>query len=57
MVIAINPAKKEVTVKSMKTGDEYNETYDKLVLSPGASPVKPPIPGIDLPNIFRNNFV
>ncbi|MCW3807155.1 FAD-dependent oxidoreductase [Plebeiibacterium marinum] len=52
MVTSINPDKKEVTVQSMKNGETYTETYDKLVLSPGASPVKPPIPGIDLPNIF-----
>jgi NADPH-dependent 2,4-dienoyl-CoA reductase/sulfur reductase-like enzyme len=52
MVTSINPQKKEIEVKSMTSGDTYTETYDKLVLSPGASPVKPPIPGIDLPNIF-----
>ncbi len=52
MVTSIDPKKKEITVKSLKTGDVYNESYDKLVLSPGASPVKPPIPGIDLPNIY-----
>ena len=44
MVTSIDPDKKEVTVKSMKTGESYSESYDKLVLSPGASPVKPPIP-------------
>ncbi len=52
MVTSIDPKKKEITVKSLKTGDIYTESYDKLVLSPGASPVKPPIPGIDLPNIY-----
>ncbi len=52
MVTSIDPKKKEITVKSLKTGDVYTESYDKLVLSPGASPVKPPIPGIDLPNIY-----
>ncbi len=52
MVTSIDPKKKEVSVKSLKTGDVYTESYDKLVLSPGASPVKPPIPGIDLPNIY-----
>ncbi|MGQ1785468.1 FAD-dependent oxidoreductase [Saccharicrinis sp. GN24d3] len=52
LVTSINPDKKQVTITSVKTGDSYTESYDKLVLSPGASPVKPPIPGIDLPNIF-----
>ncbi len=52
MVTSVDPQKKEVTVKSIQTGDVYTESYDKLVLSPGASPVKPPIPGIELPNIF-----
>ncbi len=52
MVTSIDPQKKEVTIQSIKTGESYTESYDKLVLSPGASPVKPPIPGIDLPNIF-----
>ncbi len=51
-VTSVDPQKKEVIVKSIKTGDVYTESYDKLVLSPGASPVKPPIPGIELPNIF-----
>ncbi len=52
MVTDIDTAKKEVTVNSVKTGEFYTESYDKLVLSPGAFPVKPPIPGIDLPQIF-----
>ncbi|MCW3787109.1 FAD-dependent oxidoreductase [Plebeiibacterium sediminum] len=52
MVTSVDPNKKEITVKSIKTGDVYTESYDKLVLSPGATPVKPPIPGIELPNIF-----
>ena len=38
--------------KNLATGEEYNESYDKLVISTGSSPVKPPIKGIDLPNIF-----
>jgi NADPH-dependent 2,4-dienoyl-CoA reductase/sulfur reductase-like enzyme/peroxiredoxin family protein/rhodanese-related sulfurtransferase/TusA-related sulfurtransferase len=52
LVTSVDPQKKEVSIKSLKTGECYSESYDKLVLSPGASPVKPPIPGIDLPNIF-----
>ena len=52
LVTSVDTDKKEVTVQSIKTGETYTESYDKLVLSPGASPVKPPIPGINLPNIF-----
>ncbi|QIR14094.1 FAD-dependent oxidoreductase [Shewanella aestuarii] len=48
-VIAINSAAKTVTVKNLQTGTEYNESYDKLLLSPGASPIVPPIEGIDNP--------
>ncbi|MGC8870166.1 MAG: CoA-disulfide reductase [Brevinematia bacterium] len=51
-VINIDRKNKEVIVKDLNTGKEYREKYDKLILSPGATPVKPPIPGIDLPNIF-----
>ncbi|MCX8028595.1 MAG: CoA-disulfide reductase [Brevinematales bacterium] len=51
-VLKIDRDKKEVLVKDLRTGNEYTEKYDKLVLSPGAIPVKPPIPGIDLSNIF-----
>lgn len=41
-----------VNVRDLKTGKEYTERYDNLVLSPGAQPVKPPIPGIGHKNIF-----
>lgn len=50
-VTAINPAKKTVTVKTHQ-GATYEESYDKLLLSPGASPVRPPLPGIDTEGIF-----
>ena len=50
-VIAIDPEKKQVTVKNEK-GESYIESYDKLLLSPGATPVKPPLPGIDSEGIF-----
>ena len=43
---------KRVVVTNLKSGKTYQESYDKLVLSPGAEPVKPPIPGIDLEGIF-----
>lgn len=51
-VIAINKEKKSVTVRKATTGETYEESYDFLVLSPGSTPLKPPIPGIDAPNIF-----
>ncbi len=51
-VTAINREKKTVDVRDMKTGEEYKESYDRLILSPGAVPVKPPIPGIDLERIY-----
>ncbi|SHJ93031.1 CoA-disulfide reductase [Tepidibacter formicigenes] len=46
-VTKINKDKKTVTVKNLRTNETYEESYDYLVLSPGASPIKPPIPGID----------
>lgn len=50
-VTAIHPDQKKVEVRTTD-GKSYTETYDKLLLSPGASPVRPPLPGIDLPGIF-----
>ena len=50
-VTKINPSAKTVTVKTVG-GKEYTESYDKLLLSPGASPVRPPLPGIDSEGIF-----
>ncbi len=52
-VTAINRDKKTVTVKNLNTGEEFEEAYDKLVLSPGANPVLPKsIAGIDGKNVF-----
>jgi len=51
-VIAIDRAAKTVTIKRHPQETTYTETYDKLVLSPGAEPVRPPIVGIDTPGIF-----
>ncbi|GIM32785.1 CoA-disulfide reductase [Paraclostridium bifermentans] len=52
-VIKIDKENKKVTVKNHKTGEIYDESYDVLVLSPGASPIKPPINGInDCNNLF-----
>ena len=50
-VIAIDPEKHLITVRTAD-GEEYKESYDKLLLSPGANPVKPPLPGIDSEGIF-----
>ena len=50
-VTAIDRAGKSVTVKA-PDGSSYTETYDRLLLSPGASPVRPPLPGIDSKRIF-----
>ncbi len=46
-VLAINPRKKTVAVKNLISGESTELDYDKLILSPGASPVVPPIPGIE----------
>jgi len=51
-VLAIDPQAKTVEVKNLLTGETYREGYDKLVLSPGAEPVRPPIPGVDLEGIY-----
>ncbi len=51
-VVSIDRDKKEVTVKDLKTGDEYKESYDRLILSPGANPIVPPFEGIEQVNIF-----
>lgn len=51
-VTAIFPNEKNVEVKNLRTGETYLESYDKLVLSPGAEPVKPPLPGINQEGIF-----
>ena len=50
-VTSIDPVGKTVTVKG-PNGAEYTETYDRLLLSPGASPVRPPLPGIDSEGIY-----
>lgn len=51
-VIAIHPEKKQVEVRRLSTGEVYTENYDKLVLSPGAEPLRPRIEGIDHKKIF-----
>ncbi len=51
-VLSINPEGKTVTVKNLISGETFNESYDKLILSPGARPVRPSLPGIDSEKIF-----
>ena len=50
--IKISPDKKTVTVKDTQSAEVYEESYDNLILSPGAEPIKPKIDGIDSDNIF-----
>jgi len=51
-VEAIDRQAKKVRIHDLALGRVYEETYDKLILAPGAAPLRPPIPGIDLPGIY-----
>ena len=51
-VLSIDRSKKEILAKNLKTGEEYTESYDSLILSPGAAPIRPPIPGINNRNVL-----
>ena len=51
-VVSIDRENKEVRVRNVVSGKEYTESYDKLVLSPGAKAIVPPIKGIDDVNLF-----
>ena len=51
-VEAIDRNAKTVRIRDLASDREYEESYDKLILAPGAAPLRPPIPGIDLPGIF-----
>jgi len=50
--VAIDRAKCTVRVRDLRTGEERDEPYTALILAPGAVPIKPPLPGIDLPNVY-----
>lgn len=50
--ISLEPGSKTITVQNQADGTTYIETYDKLILSPGAAPIRPPIPGLDSSGIF-----
>src|SRR5690625_2647968 len=66
-VIYINRHKQTITVKILTSGETYEEPYDKLVLSPGAEPIRPNLEGMDNNNVFTvrnvtdirhvNNFI
>ncbi len=51
-VETINRAAKTIRARDLASGREYDEPYDKLILAPGASPIRPPVAGVDLPGIF-----
>ncbi len=51
-VKGIDRENRTVTVCDLKSGETFDEPYDQLVLSPGAVPIRPPLPGIDIPGIF-----
>ena len=51
-VTAINPAEKTVTVRGLDSGKSYTETYDKLLLAPGAKPTVPALSGVDSERVF-----
>lgn len=51
-VIAIHPTEKKVTVRNLENGTEFEESYDKLLLSPGAKPTQPRLPGVGLKKMF-----
>lgn len=50
--VSIDPKGKTVRIRRLEDGTEYEETYDKLILSPGARPIIPPLPGIEDPRIM-----
>lgn len=50
--IAIDRANRTVRLRYLENGDEYDQPYDKLILSPGAAPIRPSIPGVDLPQVY-----
>ena len=51
-VTALHPERKTVSVKNLDTNETFEETYDKLILSPGAKPTQPEIPGTGLKKLF-----
>ncbi len=52
LVTSVNPHRKTVSVKNLTSGEEFEEPYEKLILSPGSSPMVPPIPGVDDGDVY-----
>ncbi|MFH0958078.1 MAG: FAD-dependent oxidoreductase [Pseudomonadota bacterium] len=52
-VLTINANKQEILIRDINSGKSYIESYDTIILAPGAEPVKPPIPGVDLEGVFH----
>ena len=51
-VVNIDSKQKQIMIHDIKNDENYKESYDKLILAPGAAPIKPPIKGFDAPNVF-----
>ena len=51
-VLSVDTERKSIVIRNGETGETYTESYDKLVLSPGASPIRPKFPGTDKPHVF-----
>ena len=51
-VVGINRTARTISVRDLQTGHSRTERYDALVLSPGAAPIRPPLPGVELPGVF-----
>ena len=51
-VISIHPERKTVSVKNLENGEIFEENYDKLILSPGAKPTQPRLPGVGMDKLF-----
>ena len=51
-VTAIHPNQKTISVRNLETGEEFEESYDKLLLSPGAKPTQPRLPGVGIKKVF-----
>ena len=51
-VVSIHPDRKTVSVKNLETGEAFEESYDKLILSPGAKPAQPRLPGVGMDQLF-----
>ena len=56
-VTKIHPDQKTISVKNLETGEEFEESYDKLILSPGAKPTQPRIPGVGMEKVFTRRTV